>query len=199
MSFGLTALIPTFGEDVVAVYRQSDTGDDVQVFEHANLIQVEVNERATFFKHPLEDGKSIVDHRIIEPVDITMRVILVDSQSLLRLATGGSLTIRTKDVYDQIREAFLAGTLLSVQTRTSTYRRQLIQAIPHVESAEIFDGVVLTLNMSELQFETAQVTSTPEDETKVSTVGRGKLNPLEVATETSTNVLAQAAEIFGGA
>jgi len=197
MSFGVTALIPTFGEDVVAVYLQSDRGDDEQIFVDAHIIQAEVDEHVTFYKHPLENGRSIVDHRIIEPVTITMRVILVDSQSLLRLATGNSLIVRARDIYRQIRQDFLAGSLLSIQTRTNTYRNQIIQGIPHAETAEIFDGVVLTLNMSELQRETDNVTWAPADETQESTVGRGKVNPLEVAAPVAASVTAQAELVLG--
>lgn len=197
MSFGIAAVIPTFGEDVVAVYRQSERGDDTQIFEDAHLIQVDVDEHVTFYKHPLENGRSLVDHRIIEPVDITMRVILVDSTSLLRLTTGGELNIQVKDLYDQIRAAFLDGTLLSIQTRANTYRNQLIQGIPHIETAEIFDGIVLTLNMSELQRETDNV-RTPVDETQESTVGRGRVNPLEVTASVAASVTGQALLVLGG-
>lgn len=196
---GITALIPTFGEDVVAIFQQSETGDDTQVLEGAHLMQVDVGESATYFRHPLENGRNLADHRIIDPVSLELRVILVNESSILGAILSGTLDFETtaRDIYTQMRGLFLGGTLLSIQTRTATYRDQILQAIPHEETSRIFDGVVFSVSSSELLVETAEATFGPVDETDSDTVDRGKQSPLDVASETASNVLSGAASIFG--
>ena len=196
---GITALIPTFGEDVVAIFEQSESGDDVQILEGAHLMRATVGEDVTFYKHPLENGRSLVDHRIIQPVTIEFQIILTDDVSILGavLALSTDFVESAGDVYTQIREVFLAGTLLSIQTRTATYRNQVIQAMPHEETSRVFDGVTISASMSEIQFETANTTFAPADETDSDTVARGKQSPLEIVGDAATNILTAATDFLG--
>ncbi len=194
---GITALIPTSGEDVVAIFEQSDEGEDTLLFEDAHLIQANVNEHVSFYTHPLENGRSLVDHRIIQPVTIDLKVLLIDNTTLLGGALGGNFFTRARDVYEQIRKVFLAGTLLRIQTRTATYSNQVIQSMPHEETSAMFDGVALNFNASEILFESANVAFAPADETNSDTVGRGKINPTAVVSELAESVKEQAATIFG--
>lgn len=189
MSFGIAAIIPTFSEDVVAIYEQGEKGqDDVQLFEEASIIQATIDEHVTFYRHPLENGRTIIDHRILQPVTIEFRLILTDSVSLLRVATGGDLQLRAKDIYQDIREAFINGTLLSIQTRTHTYRNQIIQSMPHEETSRMFDGIALQFNTSELQTE-ENIDANPIDETDDSTLSRGQINALAVTAAVAGTLL----------
>lgn len=199
MSLGALALIPTFGKDVVAIFEQSDEGNDTQLFADANIMHGAISEKATFFRHPLENGRNLVDHRIIDPVTIELHLILSDRISVLRGLTGGDFATRAADIYNQIRDIYLAGTLLSIQTRVGTFRNQVIQAMPHEESSDMFDGIALAFNTSEIQFEdTGIVTFVPVDSSDFTTLFRGKQNPLSVVTDVAIQVTAQAAGIFGG-
>jgi len=193
---GIAALIPTFGEDVVAIFEQDEGGNDVQVFEDATIIQAKIDERATFYKHPLETGKSITDHRIIEPVAIEFKMVIVDAPSILELISD-NFTVLARDVYTQIREFFIAGTLLSIQTRTGTYRNQIIQAMPHEESSDIFDGITLSFNSSELQVEEGTVSFVPFDDTKENTIKRGKQNPVTILTSVAIPLIATVVTFSG--
>jgi len=196
---GITALIPTAGKDVVAIFKQSDVGDDEVILESAHLINATVDEHATFFKHPLETGQTLVDHRIIEPVTIELQVILVDSVSVVRgLISGGDFITRVRDTYDEIRQLYENGTFLSIQTRTATYRNQILQSMPHEETSSMFDGVALSFNTSEIQFETPTLATPPPAETEdTDTVTRGKQNALALATDVGEGILDRAKSIFG--
>lgn len=202
MSFprvGIGALIPTFSEDIVAIFEQSESGDDVQVLTNAHLMRAKIDENVTFYKHPLENGRSIVDHRIIQPVTLDIQLILTDKVSIVgALLNGGDIATRAKDVYGDARALWIAGTLLAIQTRTNTYPNQIIQAMPHEESPQMFDGVTINFRTSEIQFETANVTFSPREASDSDTIGRGKQNPLTVAADTASAVLSEAVSIFGG-
>jgi hypothetical protein len=193
---GLSALIPTFGEDVVAISKQSEKGDDEQILTDAHLIGAQIDEHVTFYTHPLENGRSLVDHRIIQPVTIDFTILLVDSVSIFNAIGSDDFFVTAKDVYGQIRELFLAGTILSIQTRTDTYRFQVLQSMPHEETSRMFDGIMLTFSTSEIQFETANV-PTPEKLTDTNTAQRGRQNAIEVVGIVATSVLFAAGLALG--
>ncbi len=198
MSIGITALIPSASKDVVAIYIQDDEGNDELILEDASLIRASIDERVTFYKHPLENGRNLVDHRIIEPVTLEIQIILVDTASVAGGLLTGEFFTRARDVYEQIRKIFIAGTVLSIQTRTNTYRNQVLQSMPHEETARIFNGVTLSFRTSEIQFETANVASSvPEDAEDLGLVARGTQALTNLSTSAAAAVTNIAAQAFG--
>lgn len=205
---GILALVPTFAEDIVAIFEEdaevsavaSDEegfGElvDRQVLERAHLMRASVNEFVTSPKHPLENGRHTVDHRIFQPVEIEMRVILESRSSLLDAARGGEFETTPADVYDELRDLWERGVFLSVQTRTRTYPKMTIQALPHEETPEIFDGAIFAVNLEEMLIETENVSFSPEDQEDSDTVKRGKQNAIALAAGAA--VLGTAISILG--
>lgn len=184
---GITALIPTFSEDVVAIFEQTDVGELRPVLEGAHLMRASVSEEANYFKHPLENGRSIVDHRIILPVEIELQIILTDRASILGAVINQTTDFETtaRDVYEQMREFFLSGTFLAIQTRTATYANQILQAMPHEETSELFSGVTVVSSLSEIQIETADSAFVPADASDSDTVNRGRLNTIAPSSDIS--------------
>lgn len=191
---GLAALIPTFSADVVAVFEQNELGADEQIFEDAHLMHASIGEAAHFYTHPLETGRSIVDHRIIQPVTIDLRIILTSRSSLLGAVLRGStdFEVTARDTYEQMREFFIAGTFIAIQTRTALYRDQVMQAMPHEETSTLFDGVVLTASLSQILTETDTASFSPADAPDSDTVDRGRQNPLGLPSSVS-----DVTDIFG--
>lgn len=128
-------LSSTQAADIVAVLN-ADTFD--QVFAAARPMEAVVYERAEVMEHPLETGATIVDHRIITPVEIELP---------LRVAS-----IDYVDAYNEVKQLYLAGTLLSVQTRTGSYDSMLIAEMPHRETADMLNGVEINLRLKEARF-----------------------------------------------
>lgn len=156
----LSAFIPTFAADVVAIYGDGFS----QVFNNGRPIKAMVRESSKVMEHPIETGATITDFRIILPIEIEL-----------------SLIINTTDyvsAYEQIRNAYLKATLLTVQTRTGTYDNMLIQEMPHDEDPDMFDVVALALKLKEAQFVTAQFDTLPasnvENPSNASTINRGE-------------------------
>lgn len=151
----ISNLLSSFAFDTVAIFTQGYT----QVFANARAIKAVVKEEAKVMQHPLETGATIVDHRIILPVEIELSLILsaVDYQS----------------TYNQIREYYFNSTLLIIQTKSGVYTNQLIQGMPHEEDPDLYDVLNLTLSLKEVQFVTAQFTTQPQNASNSNTTNRG--------------------------
>jgi hypothetical protein len=151
---------PTGAVDVVGVFTEALT----QVFERARPIKAEVMPDSKVMEHPLETGASVVDHRIILPVQINLSMLLT--------------SVDYASVYNQVRDLFNRGELLTVQTRVASYTSMLIEKMPHEESADIADGIALALTLREAFFVTPQFSSirvaSPRDS---STAKRGEQQP----------------------
>lgn len=151
---------PTAAADVTAILD----ADLVQVFERARMIRAEVLPESKVMEHPLEDGASVVDHRIILPVVINLSMVLASQDYAA--------------VYNQIRDFFLRAELLTVQTRIGSFSNMLIEKMPHDENADIVDGVLLAVTLKEAQFAEAQFVqlkvARPRDS---NTVKRGEQQP----------------------
>lgn len=126
--------------DVVAVLDQ----DFAQVFPDARPIKGTVREDAKVMEHPVETGATVVDHRIITPVEIELSMVLSSEEYA--------------DVYQQIKQIFKNAQLLSVQGRVDVYDNMMIQAIPHEESPDMQDGITLALSLKEVIFVDVQFT-----------------------------------------
>lgn len=151
----ITSLIPSFATDIVAVYTQ----DYTQVFRNARAIKAIVKETSKVMEHPIETGAIVTDHRIVWPVEIELNLILRPENY--------------QDVYYEIKDLYLQGTLLIVQTRSDIYLNQLINSMPHEEDPTIYDTITIALSLKEVQMVTAQFTTTPRNQKNSSTVNRG--------------------------
>jgi hypothetical protein len=155
-----TSIISSFlAQDTVAVYTQ----DFTQVFRDARAIKAVVKERAKVMEHPVESGAIITDHRIILPTEIDLSLILTPATY--------------RETYDKINQYYLQGTLLIVQTRSGIYVNQLIHAMPHEEDPNLYNTITLALGLKEVQFVTAQFTTTPRNTKNSNGVNRGVQQP----------------------
>lgn len=138
-----------------------------QLFDKAIPIKATVKEESKLMTHPVETGASITDHKVVLPVEIELSLII----------TGKDF----KSVYERIKQTYLAGTSLSVQTRTGVYNNQVIQSIPHDEDTTMVDAVTIAMKLSEVIYVTAQYDKLPprkvKHKEKSSTVDRGEQQP----------------------
>lgn len=121
--------------DTVMIVR-ADTGE--QVFAAARPMKANVYEVANLMSHPLEDGSEVTDHIVFQAVEIEQPLMI----------TGGDLP----SVFDEIRQLYLAGEVLNVQTRARTYESMVIQAMPHDEQPDLADAVTVGLQLKEAKF-----------------------------------------------
>lgn len=120
--------------DVVAILDSNL----LQVFETARPVKASVKEDSKVPDHPLETGASTSDHIIFLPVEIEISMMLTGDE------------VRT--VYQQIKAAFKAGQLFTVQTRSDSYKNMLIQGMPHEEATDMFNVLPLAFKLRNIVF-----------------------------------------------
>ncbi len=119
-------------QDLVGVFTENFE----QLFEMARPIKASVKREAILFKHPLETGAKIADHRIIEPVEIEMLVHIWGEDY--------------PNTYQNIKAAWLRGDALTVRTKVDTFANMVLSGIPHEEVPEIFDAVPMLMRFEEI-------------------------------------------------
>jgi len=160
-------MIPTGAQDVVAVLSSSFR----PLFTNARAVKATVLRGSKAMEHPLETGAVVTDHRIVLPVQIELSLLLT--------------TQDYRAVYQEVRDLFERGELLTVQTRVDSFASMLIEKMPHDETPELLDGVALGLSLKEAQFVTPEFSSTTNTTKTVkkpkdaSTVKRGQQQPKE--------------------
>ncbi len=158
--------------DVTAVLN----ADFVQVFEKARAMKGTFSPTSKTREHPLETGATVTDHRIILPVTASLSLILSADDY--------------KETYQQIRDLFIKGELLTVQTRVASFESMLIEKMPHDESADMLDGVIVALSLKEAQFVTPQFALIKVAKPKNSkTVPRGQQQPAEAPPARKSSIL----------
>lgn len=125
---------PTAAQDVVGVFDNNFN----QLFVDARAITASVKETVKLMKHPVELGAEITDHRVIEPIQIQLSMIL----------TPETLT----DTYDRIRVLKTFNQTVQVQTKTNYYPSMMLSAMPHKEDTEHFDTITIQLSFEEVRF-----------------------------------------------
>ena len=138
-------ILSSASQDVVGVFDQQTFN---QVFSDARPIKAKVNETASVMSHPVEDGTIITDHKIINPVDIELSMI-IDSSDY-------------RSVYQEIKQHFTQSTLLVVQTKTDVYRSMIISAMPHDEDPSVYDSVTIAVKLTEVKFATFTTGEAPK-------------------------------------
>lgn len=138
------ALLPTKAADVVAIF---DANSGRQLFADARPMKATIAESAKLMTHPIEDGETVVDHRIILPVGLSLSMIITAD--------------RYRETYQEIRQTFRDTIRLSVQTKTATYTNLYLQNIPHEEDPAVFDTITIILEFIEALFVRVQIQALP--------------------------------------
>ena len=151
-----------------------------QMFVNARPMRATIRETSKVMEHPVETGVTLADHHIINPVEIDLPMVV----SAQFYAT----------TYNEIRQAFINATALSVKTRVGVYQDMIIADMPHEEDAEMYDVITIGLHLKQVLY----AISGTNPATGVSggmLVNFQPANPLN--SNTAANGLQQAAAIGG--
>lgn len=147
-------------QDLVAIL---DGSTFRPLLEAANTTQVTVRETSKITSFAVEDGTQRTDHRVIDPVEIDYPIILTES---------------TRSLYEQLRNAYLEGRDLIVQTKVSSYSSMMIYEMPHDESPANGDSIAIAVRMREIMVVTPEFGALPPrkvlNAAQASTVQRGQ-------------------------
>lgn len=120
-------------QDLVAIL---DADTYQPLFTTAHIMQVTIRETSKLTNWAVEDGTQRTDHRVIDPVGIDMPVMLSED---------------TRSIFEQLRNAFIQGRNLIVQTKVRTYKDMMIIELPHDETVEYGDSIPVTVKFQELR------------------------------------------------
>lgn len=136
------------------------------ILTRAQVLKVTVSEGSKAMEHPLETGATIVDHRIVLPIQLDLSLMMTSADY--------------RAVYQELRDLFLKATLVTVQTRVASYVNMLIEKIPHEESGDVADGIALALTLKEARFVTpafSAIEVAPDKPASTNTAKRGQQTP----------------------
>ena len=150
-------------ENEVGIYNS----DFRQVLITSKPLRASVNASSKIFSHPIENGSSVNDHKIINPTEIEINMVLAP--------------VEYRSIYQEIKQLFLSDSLLTVQTKTDVYKNVTIKDLPHEETPDVADTVIVTLKMVETFFATAVYGPFPANAVRninqSSTIDRGEQLP----------------------
>lgn len=135
-------------EPVTALFDE----DGNQLFDTVGILELSASPSNTFAEHTLEDGKVVVDNKIINRVPVTVAAILSPDDF--------------KSVYAKLKEADKNNTVFTIQTRVDTYYNMYIDSYPWSESAAISNTIAININFMEQQFVEIKTTSLPASKVK---------------------------------
>lgn len=149
--------------DVVGVFDSNGN----QKFERARSMRIQTTRTARTAQHPLETGSSVVDHRVLMPVEAQLLVVLEARHY--------------RNGYSQIEASFNSGEILSVHCNATVFRNMCIADMPHEETPDMFNAVQIMIKLVETQFfrTQAQAIRKPSKSRSASTARRGEQTPRE--------------------
>lgn len=153
-SLQVASIIP--GKDIVGVFDDNFN----QLFQQARPVKLRVFPNSKLMRHPIETGTKITDHQIFEPVEIELDLIL-NGGGILSLINGGQFFSNYQSLYNQINTYYKNGSLLTIQTKVGTYPNMVIEKMPHEETPEMFDAVLVKVKFSEALIVQAQYATLP--------------------------------------
>jgi hypothetical protein len=174
----IAGLLAGGNSDVVGIFDANLN----QVFINARPLRADVRETSRVMTHPVETGVMIADNHIINPVEINL-----------------SLSIKSEyynSMYNQIKQAFILGTVFSVQTRTGVYNNMIISDMPHTEEPDKYDAILMGLHFTQVLYvtpvalssESAPANFSPADPVNDNTVQGGVKYPTSLSTTQTTAV-----------
>lgn len=142
-------------------------GDFSLRFTGMIVLKATVMKEAKMMEHPLEDGSSIADHRILLPVEIEVAALLPSGLY--------------SSLYAELKQAFVGTELFHVHTRAGIYSRMAMAAMPHEENPEQADTLPVVLRFKETILAETQYQALPPRKVKhagdTSTVKRAEQTP----------------------
>jgi hypothetical protein len=158
--------------DIIGIF---DSNTFEQLFINARPMKADIIENSKLMSHPVEDGTIVSDHKVIDPIKMTLPVILTSSDF--------------KSIYSNIKQAFLDSTSLIIQTRTGSYPNMVISSMPHEETISIFNGITINLSLEQVKIIKPTTIINPKNAKNASTLNRGKQKNINTNDSLKSSVL----------
>lgn len=105
------------------------------IFESANVMRLDIDNEKKATRFEVESGAVRSDHVIDSLVEVMIDLVLVGDGAVGDFAA-------LEDYYNNRK-------LVTVQSRMKVYPNLLVEAMPHTESGDIFDGSIIGMRLVE--------------------------------------------------
>lgn len=122
--------------DYLVAILNAQTLQSIFSTEGANPMNVTVRETSKLTSWPVEDGTQRTDHRVLDPIEIEISLLLSSDFN--------------RDLFDQLRQIYLRGDDIFVQTKMRTYEAMMLTEIPHEEQADQWGNIPVTVRLKEV-------------------------------------------------
>lgn len=171
--------------DVVGIYDE----DFNQLIPEGRPIKASIVEPSKLMEHPLEDGSTVVDHRILQPAEVELTIIA------------------DHELWQRYYAIFGEAELVTIQTKSTTYDNMVIESINSDETPDVFDRVPIVLKFKEVVFVETQFQALPpaavssrggQGKRDASTVKRGEQTGKPTAEQTQKKASVLYGLVYGG-
>lgn len=125
--------------DVVGIFD----ADFQPLVPEAQPIKATVTQPSKVMEHPLETGGTVSDHRVFQPVEIEMTVVVPFAD------------------FPRLQAIYRQTETVAVRTNVGTFDNMIIETLPHDETPDVFDKVAVAMKLREVQFVEAQFQALP--------------------------------------
>lgn len=101
----------------------------------AVILDAEVSETSKIMEHPIETGAVIADHKVINPVEIRLRITMPGYEY--------------EPVIKELREYWRESVKLTVQTKAATYTNMVVCDIPHSETPQNVSRITFNIRLKQ--------------------------------------------------
>lgn len=153
--------------DPVKIFEQ-ESGDEP--FAGVGMVGITVNETANTMSHPVENGSTVSDYRVVMPNEIEVHFSLNREDY--------------RNIYQLMKDGFLKGTVYQVQTKAGFYSDLVISKLPHEENADQYDVIPLVMGLKEVLYAYSEIVKISPDDARFAkhsdTKKAGKKQPFTV-------------------
>lgn len=158
-------------QDVTAIL-DSDTLR--QLFIGAHIMGATVRDTSKYTQYKVEDGSVRNDgHRYFNPIEIDLPLLITDD---------------TRDLYQQLKQAYRDGTNLIIQTSVDSYDNMGIQEMPYDQRADQGDSLPIVIKLIQVDITTPEFGTLPPskvaNKSQSSTLQKGNQQTTEAAPAT---------------
>jgi hypothetical protein len=170
--------------------RITDNETNEDIWTDLTHMGVDTTRTANVAEHPIETGSVVMDHRVVNPTEVTLRLV----------ATKNNY----REMYSSIQSYYRNSYLVKIHTRTRVNRNMAIVSFPDYQDPELFDALSMEVTFREMLFVTPSQGTMTQENTRESadsnTVQQGQKSPNGTITVVNENAQQEALEkrIKGG-
>lgn len=116
--------------------------DGAEKLSTASIMSCSISETAQLAEHPLESGAKITDHKVFQPIQVTVTIAFTEENYASE--------------YSELKSLYQNNTYISMKTKTNVYERLQIVGIPHDETPERINRMLFTIQLKEALLASAE-------------------------------------------